>query len=121
MTTKWFKKWSTKVNLNRKDLLETITNLESGLSTVDLGRNLFKVRVRRQHSGKSSGFRTIIVYKSEDRAIFLYGLGKNEKDNLDKSELHKLKKLGSDLLSLNTEQIELAISKKVLFNLEGEQ
>ena len=121
LTTKWFKKWSTKVNLNRKDLLDTITNLESGLSTVDLGRNLFKVRVRRQHSGKSSGFRTIIVYKSEDRAIFLYGLGKNEKDNLDKSELHKLKKLGSDLLSLNTEQIELAISKKVLFNLEGEQ
>ncbi len=121
LTTKWFKKWSSKVNLSRQDLLETIENLESGLSAADLGGNLFKVRVRRKHSGKSSGFRTIVVYKSEDKAIFLYGFGKNEKDNLNKSELHNLKKLGSDLLSLNTQQIELAISKKVLFDLEDQQ
>ena len=121
LTTKWFKKWSSKVALSRHDLLETIENLELGLSAVDLGGNLFKVRVKRKHSGKSSGFRTIIGYKSGDKAIFLYGFGKNEKDNLDKSELYHLKKLGNDLLSLNKQQIELAIAKKVLFYLEEEQ
>ena len=121
LTTKWFKKWSSKVNLSREDLLEAIENLESGLSAVDLGRNLFKVRVKRKHSGKSSGFRTIIIYKSEDKAIFLYGFGKNEKDNFDKSELQHFKKLGNDLLTLNEQQVELAIVKKVLYDLEDEQ
>ncbi|MCP4753007.1 MAG: type II toxin-antitoxin system RelE/ParE family toxin [Proteobacteria bacterium] len=118
LITKWFKKWSSKVNLSRQDLLDAIGNLESGLSAVDLGGNLFKVRIKREHSGKSSGFRTIIVCKSGDKAIYLYGFGKNEKDNLEKSELQYFKKLGSDLLSLSPKEIELAISQKVLFDLE---
>ncbi len=119
LTTKWFKKWSKKVNLSNQDLLETIQNLESGLSVSDLGGNLFKVRVKREHSGKSSGFRTIIVFKSGEKAIFLYGFGKNEKENIDKSELQYLKTLGYDLISLDSKQLNSAISKGVLFDLEA--
>jgi len=118
LTTKWFKKWAGKVRLSNQNLLDTIKNLESGLSVSDLGGNLFKVRVKREHGGKSSGFRTIIVYKSGERAIFLYGFGKNEKNNLDQSELRYFKKLGQDLLALDATDLEQAISKKVLFNLE---
>ena len=86
LSTKWFKKWSKKAKLSNENMLKTIEDLKSGLSTADLGSNLYKVRVKREHSGKSSGFRTIIVYKENDRAIFLYGFGKNEKDNIDKTE-----------------------------------
>lgn len=93
--------------------------LEAGLSTVDLGHHLFKVRVKREHGGKSSGFRTIILFKAGDRAIFLFGFGKNEKENIDKNELQSLKKLGNDLLSLNSKQLEIAISNRVLFDLEN--
>ena len=76
LSTKWFKKWSKKVKLTNQDLLEAIKNLEDGLSTTDIGSHLFKVRVKREHSGKSSGFRTIIVYQENDKAIFLYGFGR---------------------------------------------
>ena len=79
---------------------------------------MFKVRIKREHSGKSSGFRTIIVFNPDDRAIFLFGFGKNEKDNLDKNELLYFKKLGNDLLALDVQQIEQAISKNVLSELE---
>jgi hypothetical protein len=79
---------------------------------------LFKVRVKREHGGKSSGFRTIILFKVKDRAIFLFGFGENEKENIDKSELQYFKKLGGDLLSLNYKQLETAISQKILFELE---
>ena len=61
LTTKWFKKWARKSRLKNQDLLETVDNLENGLSTADLGSNLFKIRVKREHSGKSSGFRTIVI------------------------------------------------------------
>ena len=70
------------------------------------------------YSGKSSGFRTIIVFKADDMAIFLFGFGKNEKENIDRNELLYFKKLGDDLLSLNSEQLEKTISEKVLFDLE---
>ena len=119
LATKWFRKWSSKVRLSNNNLIDAISDLETGKSSVVLGIRLYKVRVKREHSGKSSGYRTIIVFKEDDRAIFLYGYGKNERDNIDKSELHYFKKLASDFLSLNAEQLERAISQKVLFNLEN--
>ncbi len=119
ISTRWFKKWSKTVNLTNRDLLEAIENLEDGLSTANLGSHLFKVRVKREHSGKSSGFRTIIVYKENDRAIFLYGFGKNEKQNIGKAELLYFKKLGNDLLALNSEQLEQSMKQKILFDLEN--
>ncbi len=121
LSTKWFKKWSKKVKLENDDLLGTISDLEDGLSTTDLGGHLFKVRVKREHSGKSSGFRTIIVYQENEKAIFLYGFGKNEKENIDKSELQYFKKLSCDLLALNSEQLEKSIEQKILFDLEEEE
>lgn len=121
LCTKWFKKWSRKSNLDDKNLLKAIDNLEKGVSVADLGGNIYKVRVQRPGKGKSGGFRTIIVHRSEDRAIFLYGFGKNEKDNIDKTELDYFKKLGSDLLDLSEEQVDSSIQKQMLFNLEEER
>ncbi len=70
--------------------------------------------MKRQHGGKSSGFRIIIVYKSGDIAIFLFGFGKNERDNINQSELKYLKRLGHDLVSLTSTELDSAISKGVL-------
>ena len=121
LTTKWFKKWAKKSKLKDKDLLETIENLKDGLSTADLGSNLFKVRVKRENSGKSSGFRTIVVYKENERAVFLYGFGKNEKENITKTELLYFKKLGNDFLVLRPNEIKQLIESKSLFNIEVEE
>jgi hypothetical protein len=118
LSTKWFKKWSKKVKLTNDALLEAIDDLEDGASTTDLGSHLYKVRVSREHSGKSSGFRTIIIYQENEKAIFLYGFGKNEKQNISKAELQYFKKLGNDLLALNAEQLEEVIGQKILFDLE---
>ena len=71
-----------------------------------------------QGQGKSSGYRTIVVYRERKRAIFLYGFAKNEKENVTSKELYFFQKLGSDLLKLSQSQIEKAIKDKVLFDLE---
>jgi len=118
LCTKWFKKWAKKVKLSNLHLIEAIDNLEKGLSVADLGSNLFKIRVKRVGQGKSSGFRTIIAYKKDDKAIFIYGFGKNEKSNIDKAELHYFKKLGADMLCIDARQIEDLRKKQVLFDLE---
>ncbi len=118
LCTKWFKKWVRKENLQNINLLESIENLGKGLSVASLGGNIFKIRVKRPGKGKSSGYRTIVVYKKEEKAVFLYGYGKNEKSNINKAELQYFKKLGSDLLALKTKQILSSIEKQILFDLE---
>lgn len=118
LSTKWFKKWSKKANLKNQDLFEAVKNLEGGLSTASLGNHLFKIRAKREHSGKSSGFRTIVVYQEKDKAVFLYGFGKNKKDNISNSELQYFKKLGNDLLALDKDQLKQFIEQDILFNIE---
>ncbi len=118
LTTKWFRKWSRKANLSNEILIKSISDLENGISTADLGSHLFKLRVKRKGGGKRSGFRTIVVFKKGDRAIFLYGFGKNERENIDQNELNFFKRLGSDLLNLNDSQLCKAINDKILCDLE---
>jgi len=118
LCTKWFRKWFMKANLSHKDLLEAIGNLEKNLSVAELGGNLYKIRIKRSGRGKSSGFRTIVVYKKEEKAIFLYGFGKNERSNINKTELQYFKVLGGDLLKLDSKQLIESIEKNVLFDLE---
>ncbi len=118
LKTKWFTKWANKNDISDKYLNEAVHNIESELSTVNLGANIYKVRISRKGSGKSGGFRTILVFKVSKRAVFLYGFAKNEQDNISKSELAFYKKLGKDLLELNQQGIETAIKSNILQKIE---
>ena len=113
LKTKWLSKWANKNRVCDKSLLEAIDNLENNLSAVSLGGGLFKVRVATNSSGKSGGIRTLIVYKQNDRAVFVYGFAKNEKDNLTKSELMAFKALSKDILKQSKNDLEMAIKNNI--------
>ena len=121
LKTKWFNKWAKKNKLSSDALSKAIQNVEDRLSVADLGANLFKIRVAREGSGKSGGFRTLLVYRKDYRAVFLYGFGKNEQDNINNSELTIFKKFGTDLLSMSESNIIKAIEDGELFSLEDEK
>ena len=110
--------WSKKSNLKNRDLIEAVANMKAGLSSSKLGSHLFKIRVKKPHSGKSSGFRTIVVYRENDLAIFLYGFGKSERENISASELQHFKKLGNDLLVLDKDKLKHFVDEKILFDIE---
>jgi len=101
--------------------LQAINNLAKGLSASDLGGHLFKVRVKKTGRGKSSGYRTIIVFKENDKAIFIYGFEKSERQNISIKELIYFKKLANNLLDLSDKQIEQSVHQKALFKLEEVQ
>jgi len=104
LKTKWFNKWAKKSSLSDKNLLKTIDNVSKNLGVVNLGNGLFKIRTPKVGHGKSGSFRTILVYKEKDIAIFIYGFSKSDKDNLDKDELKYFKKLAKDLLNIDKKQ-----------------
>lgn len=113
LKTKWFTKWAKKQNISDEKLMEAIENIHEGLSSVNLGAELYKVRVASDNRGKSSSYRTLVVYRAGDRAVIVYGFPKNERDNLASDELSHFKKLAKDILALTDEKLEKAIENSV--------
>ena len=64
-----------------RSLRDAVERAERGLVDADLGGGIIKQRVARTGQGRSGGYRLLIAYRSGDRAVFLYGFGKNERDN----------------------------------------
>lgn len=113
LKTKWFNKWARKQKISDIRLLRAIEDMQNNLSSVSLGGGLFKVRVASENSGKSASYRTIVVYKEDDRAVMVYGFMKKEQDNLSSDELKSFKTLSKDILSLNDVSLTGAIEKNV--------
>jgi hypothetical protein len=121
LKTKWVNKWAKKHRISDDNLMVAIENLENNLSSSNLGGGLFKVRIASKSGGKSGGFRTLIVYKEDDRAVVVYGFAKNEQENLSKSELLAFKTLSKDILNQSHSDLEMAINKGVFIPLGEEQ
>ena len=119
LMSKWFSKWVKKSKISNKSLLSAIENFETG-NIVDLGGGLYKIRVSRPNQGKSGGYRTLVIYKKEDLALFVYGFAKNEKDNISATELSFFKKQAKHILNFNKDQINQAMACGEFIKLENE-
>ncbi|MBF0411026.1 MAG: type II toxin-antitoxin system RelE/ParE family toxin, partial [Candidatus Riflebacteria bacterium] len=116
--TKWFTKWSHKKSIADKALLDGIVLVESGGSGVSLGSGLYKIRLAGQSKGKSGGYRTLLIYKKEHIAIYIYGFNKSEQDNINDKELKMYKQLADTFLSLSIADINKAVQAGELIELE---
>src|SRR5713101_7929729 len=96
---KAFSRFARKARLDDLVLCNSIREAELGLIAANLGGGVIKQRIARSGQGKSGGLRTIVVFRLRERAIFVYGFAKNERDNIEEDELLALKKLASELLA----------------------
>ncbi len=96
----------------------TIGNLKQNGSTVNLGSNLYKVRIAKPNRGKSGGYRTLIVYIQGSRSVYVYGFDKNEKDNLSENELKDFRELSKTLSKITIREIDKVVANKTYFRLE---
>lgn len=110
---KGFERFANVEGIKDEDLLEAVKNANNGLISADLGGGLIKQRIARFGQGKSGGFRSIIIFKVEDKAFFVYGFAKNKKPNISDKELKALKKLASELLSYTDKDLVKAVKNGV--------
>lgn len=103
---KTFARFSRKEGLSDASLQEAVADAERGLIAADLGGGLIKQRVARAGGGKSGGFRTVIAFRSKDRAVFLFGFAKNDLDNIEDEVLRKLRTIAA--LWLDADEAALA-------------
>ena len=97
--TKRFDKFAQQHKINDSSLRAAVVCVEKGLIDADLGGNVIKQRVARMGQGKSSGYRTILIYLRGDKAFFVHGFSKSDQDNLSSDEEKWLKATANHLLS----------------------
>lgn len=65
---RWFAKFADREGISNATLVAAINQANRGLFDADLGGGLIKQRVARE--GEGGGYRTLVFFRREERAIF---------------------------------------------------
>ena len=79
----------------------------------DYGGGVIKQRIARPNEGKSGGYRSVILYHRGDKAFFVYGFPKNERENIDDAEEQAFKELAKVLFALSDNEIAKLVKTRV--------
>jgi hypothetical protein len=96
-----------------------VDEMERGLIDADLGGYVMKKRVAVSGRGKSGGVRTLLAYKSGNKAFFVYGFAKNVRANVSTDELRALKLLAKELMNYRDKALTKAIQRGALIEVES--
>jgi hypothetical protein len=117
--TKSFSRWMRKNEIAHQELFSAAAEMAQGLIDADLGGHVVKKRVALGGRGKRSGARTIVATNFGNKWIYIFGFEKNERGNIDASELKALQELAKTLLELNIDKTSVAILHGELIDLNG--
>jgi hypothetical protein len=99
-------------------LLDALERTINGSGVVNLGGNIYKIRVAKNGQGRSGGFRTILIFKKGKRSLFIYGFEKNDQDNIDKGTLADYKKFAVTFLNYTDDDINRLVNNGTISLLE---
>jgi len=108
-TVKAFSRWAKKQTLGNEELNTAIQEIINGLYDARLGGNLYKKRVALQGQGKRGSTRTLIAFKKNDKAFFIYGFDKGSRSNITEKEEKLLKVFGNTLLNWSDKELNKRI------------
>ena len=109
--SKWFAKFARKEEISDEKLIQAVKDADAGSIDADYGSGVIKQRIARPKTGKSGGYRSIILYRQGEKAFFVYGFVKNVMENIDKADVRGLKKLAKVMLSASERQVEIMLEK----------
>ena len=108
--TKPFARFARREDIGDKALCEAVERAARGLIDVDLGSGVIKQRIARPGQGRSGGFRVMVVFRCGDRAFFVHGFAKNERDSLRPKELRAVRVLADEMLRLDGPELEAMLT-----------
>lgn len=103
--TRVFSRFAREEAIGDAVLCDAIAQAERGLVHANLGGGVIKQRVARAGQGRSSGYRTLIAYRSRTRAVFLYGFAKSDQDNIRGDELRELRRSAQAMLEWDQSKV----------------
>lgn len=112
-----FHQWTIDEKISDAELSKVIQEMNTGLFEANLGSGLYKKRVSMPGKGKRGAYRTIIAFKQNERAFFIYGFSKNEKANIDEQEKLIYCKIAKEYLNMSTAAIQYLLDTKKLLEI----
>mgnify|MGYP000423376847 CR=1 FL=1 len=112
--TRYFSRWMRKTDLTDTALCAAVSEMEMGLVDADLGGGVVKKRVALPGRGKSGSARTLVATNKGNRWFSVFGFEKNERANISKKELEALQNTATDLLRLNSNQLDAHVDNEAL-------
>jgi hypothetical protein len=106
--TRWVVRFARRERITDASLRQVIERAERGIIDADLGGGLIKQRVARPGEGRSGEFRMIVVYRTKERAAFIYGFAKNARDNIEDDELQTVRDVAADFLACEDAALDRA-------------
>jgi hypothetical protein len=116
--TRTLAKFTRQHSIADDSLVDAVERALRGLIDADLGGQIIKQRVARPGQGKRGGFRMLIGIRS-DRAIFLFGFAKNERENINKAELTTLREIVASFLNADDQAIANAVRDGTLIEVQN--
>jgi hypothetical protein len=112
--TRVFARFAKSEDIADSALREAVRRAEAGLIDADLGGGVIKQRVARRGGGKSGGYRTIILFRKESRAIFVFGFAKKDQDNITPYDLRLFRELAREVLTYSEAELaEMAVEHRL--------
>ena len=121
--TKPFARFARKALITDADLWKAARLANEGLIDADLGGGVIKQRIARSGEGKSGGSRSIILFKKQDRAIFVHGFEKKDLSNIGSKDLDAFRKLAEQYLGYTKAELAELVEDGALLKVkesEGE-
>jgi hypothetical protein len=105
----WFGRFARKEKISAEVLWDAVNRAENGLVDADLGGGVIKQRIARPGESKSKGYRSIVLYRKGDRAVFVFGFPKSDVGNIRDDEQEQFKKAAKSILALSDDHIRQLI------------
>jgi hypothetical protein len=103
--SRWFQRFAGKEGIADAVLKEAVDRADKGQIDADLGGEVIKQRIARRGQGRSSGYRTIILFRRGTKAFFVYGFPKSLRANIDADELNQFREAAKHVLALTERQL----------------
>ncbi len=87
----------------------------------DLGGGVIKQRVARAGQGRSGGYRTLILFRQGDRAIFAFGFAKSRQENISQADLAVLRQAADEALGWSEDDMDRLVAAGALVEIEHGQ
>ena len=112
--TRWFARFARGEQMSNRSLAEAVRRAERGLVDADLGGGVIKQRVARPGQGRSGGYRVLIAYRRDVRAVFLFGFAKSARDNVADDELATARDIARGWLEADAAQLARALAENLI-------
>ena len=116
--TKPFARFAKKARIADGDLWRAAQQVNQGLMDADLGGGVIKQRIARAGEGKSGGSRTILLFRKNNRAVYVYGFEKKNLANIKPDELEAFRELAEVILGYTRDEIASRVKDGALFAIE---